>query len=206
MPDLPAEAAERRAAKNELRSRLLTGRRSLTVAQHLAAAVSVQTATTSLVRRTAADVTAAYVPTGTEPGGANLPEALAAALPAGGVLLLPVLLPDGDLDWARYAGPASLAPGPRGLLQPTGRRAGVDAIRAADLVIVPALAVDRSGVRMGRGGGSYDRALARNRRGLVAALLHDGELLDAVPAEPHDRTVHAVVTPSGGLTAVGPDA
>jgi 5-formyltetrahydrofolate cyclo-ligase len=66
-------------------------------------------------------------------------------------------------------------------------------------VVVPALAVDRRGVRLGRGGGSYDRALARLAAGATAvALLHDGELLDALPAEAHDRAVTAAVTPSGG--------
>jgi 5-formyltetrahydrofolate cyclo-ligase len=114
-------------------------------------------------------------------------------------VLLPVLLPDGDLDWAVFAG--ALAAGPRGLLQPPGPRLGVDAVRNAALVVVPALAVDRSGMRLGRGGGSYDRVLARLAVDVVTvALLNDGELLDAVPAEAHDRPVRAVITPSGGLT------
>ncbi|MFB6395191.1 5-formyltetrahydrofolate cyclo-ligase, partial [Polymorphospora sp. 2-325] len=75
---------------------------------------------------------------------------------------------------------------------------GPAAVGAADLVVVPAVAVDRRGLRLGRGGGSYDRALARVAPAtLTVALLHDGELLDAVPAEEHDRPVHAVITPSG---------
>ena len=84
--------------------------------------------------------------------------------------------------------------GPRGLLQPPGPRLGVDAIRNATLVVVPALAVDRSGRRLGRGGGSYDRVLARLSAGvLTVALLNDEELLDAVPAEAHDRPVGAAL-------------
>ncbi len=87
------------------------------------------------------------------------------------------------------------------LRQPTGERLGVDAIREASLVIVPAVAVDRSGVRLGRGGGSYDRVLARlDRVTLTVALLYDGELVESVPAEPHDRTVQAAITPSLGLS------
>jgi 5-formyltetrahydrofolate cyclo-ligase len=199
VPDSPDSATTTRAAKAALRSRLLTARRSLLAEARAAAEVAVQAATTALVRRSAPATTAAYVPVGSEPGGADLPEVLSAALPPAGRLLLPVLLPDGDLDWARYEGAGSLAPGPRGLTEPIGRRWGVDAVRDADLVLVPALAVDRSGRRIGRGGGSYDRTLTR-ARGLVVALLHDGELVDVVPAEPHDRSVHAVVTPSGGLT------
>ena len=64
---------------------------------------------------------------------------------------------------------------------------------------MPALAVDRSGIRLGNGGGCYDRALARVAPDvLVVALLHDGELTDEpLPAEAHDRPVDAVATPSG---------
>ena len=68
------------------------------------------------------------------------------------------------------------------------------------MVVVPAVAVDRAGVRLGRGGGSYDRVLARVPPGVpVIALLYDGELCAALPAGPHDRRVTAVVTPSAGF-------
>jgi 5-formyltetrahydrofolate cyclo-ligase len=63
---------------------------------------------------------------------------------------------------------------------------------------VPALQVDRDGNRLGRGGGSYDRALAR-ATGLTVALLHDDELVAELPHEPHDVPVRAVATPTGGL-------
>jgi 5-formyltetrahydrofolate cyclo-ligase len=70
-------------------------------------------------------------------------------------------------------------------------------------VLVPALAVDHRGQRLGRGGGSYDRALARvGERVPVVALLFDGELIDQVPAEPHDRPVSAVALPSQGIVSV----
>jgi 5-formyltetrahydrofolate cyclo-ligase len=110
--------------------------------------------------------------------------------------LLPVLLPDGDLDWARYDG--QLAPGPRGVREPVGERLGLAAVAACDVVLVPALAVDRAGHRLGKGGGSYDRALAR-ATGLTVALLHDDELVDDVPHEPHDVRVAAVATSGLGL-------
>src|SRR5580698_3680403 len=105
-----------------------------------------------------AGTVAAYVSVGTEPDSRGL---IFALWKRGTYVLLPVLRPDGDLDWASYEGPDSLAPGPRGLLEPVEPRRGVMAITSADLVIVPALAADRSGTRLGRGGGSYDRALAR---------------------------------------------
>ncbi|GAA0817317.1 5-formyltetrahydrofolate cyclo-ligase [Spirilliplanes yamanashiensis] len=142
-------------------------------------------------------VVAAYVPMPGEPGGTDLPHVLRAALPAGSRLLLPVLLPDNDLDWAEYTG--TVRPGRLGLREPDSPRLGVDAVAAADLVLVPALAIDNRGIRLGRGGGSYDRALARLDPARTIALLHDGELLPEVPAAAHDRPVGAVVTPSGGL-------
>jgi 5-formyltetrahydrofolate cyclo-ligase len=147
------------------------------------------------VRRVQPSVIAAYVPVGREPGSREL----LAELSGLSRLIVPVLLPDNDLDWAEYG---SLEQARRGLLEPTGPRLGVSAVTSASLVLVPALAVDSRGNRMGRGGGSYDRALARLDPvppPLVVALLHDGELVDAVPAEPHDRPVHGVITPSAGL-------
>src|SRR5918995_831015 len=81
---------------------------------------------------------AAYASTGTEPGTGPLLDALAAA---GVQVLLPVLLPDGDLDWGRYAGTAGLQSAPRGLLEPPGPRLGVDAVLEADVVLLPGLAV-----------------------------------------------------------------
>jgi 5-formyltetrahydrofolate cyclo-ligase len=113
--------------------------------------------------------------------------------------LLPVLLEDDDLDWARYDG--ELVPGRRGLLEPPGPRLGVGAVATCDVVLVPALRVDRDGNRLGRGGGSYDRALAR-ATGLTVALLHDDEVVEAVPHEAHDVPVRAVATLTGGLVVL----
>lgn len=140
---------------------------------------------------------AAYASFGTEPDTGGL---LFALWKRGTYVLLPRLLPDGDLDWASYEGPDSLAPGPRGFLEPTEAPRGPGAVASADVVLVPALAIDRSGMRLGRGGGSYDRALARVGPAILTiGLVYDAELLDALPAEPHDHRVRAVATPSGGL-------
>ncbi|MFE3648496.1 5-formyltetrahydrofolate cyclo-ligase [Streptomyces sp. NPDC059101] len=146
----------------------------------------------------AAPTVAAYVSIGGEPDTRALIEALRAA---GVRVLLPVLLPDNDLDWAVYEGPERLVPAGWGLREPDGPRLTPEAVTEADVVLLPGLAVDRTGLRLGRGGGSYDRVLARlersGRRTALVVLLHDDEVLDAVPAEPHDRRVHAAVTPSG---------
>jgi 5-formyltetrahydrofolate cyclo-ligase len=194
MPDFAGGAEKSPPGKIALRNQLLAARRSLTPQDRAKAAAAVQAALDDLVRAQPPTIIAGYVPLAPEPGGPDLPEVL------GDRLILPVLLPDDDLDWVRYEGPDSLRPGRLGLREPAGPRLGVDAIAEATLLIVPALAVDRTGMRLGRGGGSYDRALARAGRAYTVALLHDGELLPTVPAEPHDRRVHAVITPAEGLS------
>ncbi|TDC58333.1 5-formyltetrahydrofolate cyclo-ligase [Micromonospora sp. KC207] len=179
---------------------LLAHRRALPIPARAQAAARVQAALAGLVRRLRPARVTGYVPVGSEPGGPELPEVLRMALPPGGELLLPVLRDDLDLEWAAYTGPGCLIAAGRGLREPTGPRLGRAAIADARLVVVPALAVDRLGRRLGRGGGSYDRALARVAdSALTVALLHDGELVEHLPAEPHDRPVRAVVTPSDGL-------
>jgi 5-formyltetrahydrofolate cyclo-ligase len=116
-------------------------------------------------------------------------------------VLLPLLRPDADLDWASYEGPDSLRPGPRGLAEPGEPPRGLDAVARADLVLVPALAVDRGGVRLGRGAGCYDRALARVGSLVpTIALVYDDELLDEIPADSHDQRVRMVARPSAGVS------
>lgn len=184
-----------RAAKLALRDQLLTARNRLplTALGEAAAAVAGHLLALPEVRR-AATLTA-YVSIGAEPGTGLLLDALR---DAGRRVLLPVVLPDLDLDWAVYGGPGSLAPARRGLLEPVGPRLGVDAVATADVVLVPGLAVSPEGFRLGQGGGCYDRALARVPAGtFTCVLLHDGEAGLDVPVEPHDRAVAAAVTPSG---------
>lgn len=143
---------------------------------------------------------AAYVSLPGEPGTGLLRQTLRAA---GHRVLLPWLRDDLDLDWVVDDGREPTDP-----LHPSGARLGVQALLSADLVLVPALAVDAAGTRLGQGGGSYDRALARlaDRRPppVVLAVVHDDELLPggALPAEPHDVGVDGALTP-GGLH-VGP--
>jgi 5-formyltetrahydrofolate cyclo-ligase len=145
---------------------------------------------------------AAYYSIGTEPDTHGL---IFALWKRGSYVLLPVLRPDGDLDWASYEGPDSLRPGPRGLLQPGEPARGVEAVARADAVLVPALAVDQAGRRLGRGGGSYDRALARVGPLVpLIALIYDDELVEQVPVEGHDVPVRAAVTPREGITLLAP--
>lgn len=170
-----------RADKQDLREEFLQRRRAMAPARIEAARERVRVAV--LRQCTAAGWTsvAAYLPLRTEPGS---PELLDALVERGVRVIVPATLPDRDLDWVQLPGDAPLS---------------VDAIGTVDAVLVPALAVAADGTRLGRGGGSYDRALARVRDGVVvAALLHDGEAVAHLPREAWDRPVTAYVTPSDG--------
>ena len=100
----------------------------------------------------------------------------------GARVLLPVVPMEGrELTWAVDTG--RLTPGRFGLLEPLGPRLGPTAIGTADVVVVPALAVASDGVRLGRGGGYYDRALQHARGDAVlVALVFDDELVDELPS------------------------
>lgn len=186
------------SAKTLLRRELLAARRLLT-------GEDVERAATVLARRAlelpevaGARTVAAYVSVGSEPGT----RALLDALRARGVrVLLPVLQADNDLDWAPYEGAEGLRKAGRGLLEPAGTPLGPDAVLDADVVLLPGLAVDGRGMRLGRGGGSYDRVLARlaaaGAHPALIVLLYDDEVTARVPEEPHDHPVDAVVTPAG---------
>ena len=153
-------------------------------------------------RLASADTVAAYWPLGTEPDTRGL---IGALLERGVRVLLPVLLADRDLDWAAYTGdPAALEDGGAGTLRPQGTTLGAASVLRAQAMIVPALAVTPTGVRIGRGGGSYDRVLARIAEAAAAgqpapwtcAFLYGDELgtLDPSAVEPHDRAVDAACT------------
>ncbi len=166
----------------------------MTAAARATAATAICRALLGVPEVRAARSVAAYLSLGTEPSTTDLLDALTAR---GTRILLPVLRDDLDLDWADYDGSTPIAQDGKGVWTPGGPRLGVDAVKAADVVVVPALAVDEGGRRLGRGGGSYDRALARVGDKPVVALLYDGEVLPSVPTEGHDRPVTAVVTPGG---------
>ena len=193
---MPAPNPPRPApAKVARRDQLTTARRRVPLA--VLAAEAERTAehllATEEVRRAA--TVAAYVAVGHEPGTGLLLDRLRER---GVRVLLPLVRPDRVLDWAPYTGPRSLAPARFGLLEPVTEPLGPDAIATADVVLVPALAVDAEGVRLGKGGGFYDRALARVPVGtFTCALLRSEEVGVDLPVEPHDRPVSAAATPDG---------
>jgi len=135
-----------------------------------------------------------------EPGTLPLIERLVAK---GKRVLLPVLGAELRRGWADFVDAEDLrerAPGRPP--EPGGEDLGPEALRLADVVLAPALAVDTHGNRLGNGAGWYDRALEHLREGVpVIAVVHAEEIYDGeehpLPVEPHDRRVDAVATPEG---------
>ncbi|GAA1261631.1 5-formyltetrahydrofolate cyclo-ligase [Saccharothrix xinjiangensis] len=140
----------------------------------------------------AGETVCAYLASRFEPGSLAMVEALRSR---GCRVLLPVVVGQA-LDWAAYEG--GLRTGAFGLREPVGPLLGPAAVGTAALVLAPALAVDHAGVRLGKGGGYYDRAL-RLSTGPVVGVVRDEEFVPSLPAEPHDVPVDAVLTPSLGL-------
>lgn len=191
----------RRFTKQAWRDRILGSRRALDPGVRAARAADLTRHALALAASTGGPV-CAYLPVGTEPWS---PEGVEQLRAAGHEVLLPVV-PDapGPLDWASYTGPGSLAPGPIGLREPSGPRRGPGAVTAARLLLVPALAADRDGARLGRGKGYYDRTLPLVAAGVpIVVVLDDDELVDALPAEPYDHPVSAALLPRAGLTPLG---
>ncbi len=194
-------------AKWELRRRLTAARRAVPVAVREAEAVALAAAPLPLGRP---GTVCAYWPVGAEPGSPALLDGLVCR---GCRVLLPVVDNPGvgvaagpgpndpvPLDWAEYTGAASLRLGPLRLYEPLGPRLGCAAIATAVLVLVPALAVDQHGVRLGRGGGYYDRTLPLAAPGVpLVAIVRDDEVLASLPMQPHDVPVSAALTPGRGL-------
>lgn len=189
--------ANRAWTKARWREELRARRRAVPAAVRFAEAISLARQLTSgrIVRP--GQTLCGYVPVGSEPGSAQMLDDIA---DFGVRVLLPIVAGRGPLDWAWYAGQDSLAPGPFGLLQPIGERLSTTALRIADLVLVPALGVDRTGTRLGQGAGYYDKSLPLAAPGTpMVAVVRDQELLQELPWEPHDVRMTAVITPNRGL-------
>lgn len=187
------------ALKSQLRSELLAARRAVPHGVRQGEATQLCSHLGQTVD--GADIVCAYVPMGTEPGTPAVLDVLAELC---GSVLLPVARtgPDGDhlaLQWGRYL-PGELVAGPFGTREPVGPWLPPSAVASAAMVLVPALAVDWRGVRLGRGGGFYDRSLALcGPRTRLVAVVRDAELVDELPGEPHDVPVNHALTPGRGL-------
>lgn len=132
----------------------------------------------------------AFEPMRTEPPV----DALTSALQEAGVrVLVPITLEKPLLDWADLADPER---------SPLGEAV----LAEVDLFLVPGLAVSREGIRLGQGGGYYDHTLPAARAvrpgAPVVIVVHDHEMVPAVPADAHDAVVDAVLRPGSGVLAL----
>ena len=186
-------------SKFELRAEILQARRVLAPELHDAEAFALCEHLPQLIGD--GQTACAYVPVGSEPGSISLIDSLARRDVR---VLLPVARQDANgiplpLQWGRYR-PGELVKARFGLREPAEPWEPVDAIAAATVVLVPALAVDRSGVRLGRGAGFYDRSLPlADPAANLVAVVRDDELVDRLPAEPHDVRMTHALTPRQGL-------
>jgi len=148
----------------------------------------------ALVDRHGARAVSCYVSTSTEP---NTREFIRGAVGRGIRVLLPVTRVDGLLDWAVATADGDFEEGLLGVPEPVGELLGPIAVNDVDLMIVPAAAVDRTGMRLGWGRGYFDKTIGSMENcPPVYAVVYDTELLDNVPSEPHDQPVSGVVTPT----------
>ena len=186
-----------------MRAVILARRRTLSTEVRHAEAAILATHLTSLVDP--GDTICAYVPVGSEPGSVTALDDLTAA---GVRVLLPVAREDDagrplPLSWGVHR-PGELVAARFGLREPPPPWLTAETIAAAATVVVPALAVDRTGVRLGRGAGFYDRSLTlAHAAARLIAIVRDDELLDHLPAESHDVPVTHAVTPGDGLVELG---
>jgi 5-formyltetrahydrofolate cyclo-ligase len=191
------------AGKAALRQRLLAARRSVSDDARADEARSLADHVNAVLD--SGGTVCAYVPVGAEPGSIEMLDVL---LQRANRVLLPVARTTADnspvaLQWGEYR-PGQLVAARFGLLEPAGPWLPATALAEASVVLVPALAVDRTGVRLGRGRGFYDRTLvSRNPHARLVAVIRDEELLDELPHEPHDVPMTHALTPGRGLVELG---
>jgi 5-formyltetrahydrofolate cyclo-ligase len=191
------------AGKAALRQRLLAARRSVSDGARADEARSLAKHVNAVVD--SGGTVCAYVPVGAEPGSIQMLDVL---LQRANRVLLPVARTTADdspvaLQWGEYR-PGQLVAARFGLLEPAGPWLPATALAEASVVLVPALAVDCTGVRLGRGRGFYDRTLvSRNPHARLVAVIRDEELLEELPHEPHDVPMTHALTPGRGLVELG---
>ena len=202
---MPSDAEALDGAKSLLRSAVLLRRESRSAEQRSAYdEARFDQVQRLLLERGALDRLACYLSAGTEPNTLQL----VAWLSSQGVQVLLPVLTDGagtllpEPRWAEYSGPEGLRSGRKSILEPTGPLLDTDALHRAEVIICPSLAADRSGQRLGRGGGWYDRALEPlPAEADTWTLINDDELLDQLPAQPWDRPVRRIITPTRVIDA-----
>jgi 5-formyltetrahydrofolate cyclo-ligase len=184
-------------AKRALRASVLARRAVLSAAELGLAGAAISERLSQLPAVRAARVVAAYVGVGVE---IPTERVISSLVETGTTVLLPRLEADRSLTWRPMSSRSALVRGRHGLLEPPE----ADAPRPladADVVVLPGLCYDISGNRLGRGGGSYDRAL-KDLPGSVTTIgiALDSDIVEAVPVDEHDQPVRIIVTPSRVIT------
>ena len=118
-------------------------------------------------------------------------------LASGRTLLLPRCGAPGEMTARRVTALAQLRPGAYGLPEPGDDCPAIDLLEIG-LILVPGTAFDRTGGRLGQGGGYYDRFLLRTRA-LRVGVCHDFALLERVPTQPHDARMDCILTPGAWI-------
>jgi 5-formyltetrahydrofolate cyclo-ligase len=192
MPDRIEQ--DKRALRADLRER----RQLLSAAALERAAAGVRVQLDLLVDSLGARSISCFLSTPTEPGTREFVEA---ALERGIRVLLPITRTDGLLDWAVAEPGGDIAEGLFGLPEPVGEVLGPIAVNDVDLLVIPAAAVDRRGMRLGWGRGYFDKTIGSMERcPPVYAVVFDSELVDEVPRDVHDQPVSGIVTPTQTIT------
>lgn len=185
------------AAKDALRRRMRAARKAAGDPARLARAA--ETAQAALLGMDALRRASAVALYRAQPGEVPLAAVEAFLRRAGTLLLLPAWDPAAKVyRWRAWPEDASLEPGPLGIPQPTEPP---DAGPMPDLAIVPGLAFDASGRRLGRGGGHYDRLLAGTPDALRVGLAFAFQCVPRVPTGPGDESMHWIVTEEGAAPA-----
>lgn len=192
MPDAIADA--KRALRAEIRER----RQLLSEQARESAADGIQTQLDALVDELGVRSMSCFLSTTAEPGTrAFVTDAVARGIR----ILLPVTRTDGLLDWAVATADGDIAEGMYGLPEPVGELLGPIAVNDVDLLVIPAAAVDHTGMRLGWGRGFYDKTLGSMQQcPPVYAVVYDSEVLDEVPRDVHDQPVTGIVTPTRTIT------
>ncbi|MGN6425277.1 MAG: 5-formyltetrahydrofolate cyclo-ligase [Leifsonia sp.] len=187
--DSDTAAHRKRALRAELRER----RQNLTTTERDTATAGITRHLVDLATDLSARSIACYLSTPIEPDTRPF---LNWAHAQGLRVLLPISREDGLLDWTTGDGETETE-GLFGMPEAVGELLGPIAINDVDLILIPAAAVDASGMRMGWGRGYFDETLgSREKCPPVYAVLFDGELVDEVPRERHDQPVDGAVTPT----------
>ncbi|MDQ2669575.1 MAG: 5-formyltetrahydrofolate cyclo-ligase [Gemmatimonadota bacterium] len=181
-------------AKRALRAELRERRQLLSDAQRADAAEGITAQLDALVAAHGARSVSCFLSMATEPGTRAF---ILGAMERGIRVLLPIMRADGLLDWVVSDPEQEVVEAALGVPEPVAEVLGPIAVGDVDLMLIPAAAVDRTGMRMGWGRGYYDKTLgSMERRPPVYAVVFDPEFVDEVPSDAQDERVDGVVTPT----------